>query len=197
MPEVYTAHSDQTVDAILSLTSTNNFRSASRKRRRGWTYAARNFSALTPQTSRVPFPPYSACSRYFTGCRTEGVRLAYIPLNQPFRVHRFPLRTAHLLCLVSRCYTRSHAKHVLCVSKPSSVMETKGIEPSTSCLQGRHATAALRPHGKRSRRDSNPRNAVGVLRISNPLHSATMLLLHAPLVEGCDGFLWRFCSGRL
>lgn len=46
-------------------------------------------------------------------------------------------------------------------------METTRIELATSCLQGRHATAALRPHGNRSRRDLNPRNACALAGLAN------------------------------
>lgn len=107
--------------------------------------AARNFSTLTPQTSRVPFSQYSACSRFFTGGRTEGVRLA-LPLNQPLRVHRFPLRMAHLLCLVSRCYPFPRTTHTHRVSKPSRIGGDGQNRTGDCLLERRHATTALRPH---------------------------------------------------
>lgn len=101
-------------------------------------YGTELFSTHAPNQS-CSVLLYSACSRLFTGCRTEGVRLA-LPLNQPFGVYID--QTAQELCLVSTCYPLPHLPE----TRLPELVETKGIEPSTSCLQGRHATAALRPH---------------------------------------------------
>lgn len=167
--------------ATLSLTSFHNFHSASHKEcREERRCGTELFSTHAPNQSCSVSSLFRVLTAFHG--RPHGRCTACAPSQSTTPGSSFPPKNdagtlfgKHLLSFCPICWARL-----------PELVETTRIELATSCLQGRHATAALRPHGKRSRRDLNPRNAMCVLRISNPLHSATMLLLHERM--GAQGF---------